>query len=51
MYGKLRSSLQNDLDAIKSSGLYKEEKGITSRQGAEISTINQSEVLNFCANN
>jgi glycine C-acetyltransferase len=51
MYGKLRNSLQNDLDAIKSSGLYKEERVITSSQGAEISTINQSEVLNFCANN
>ena len=51
MYGKLRNSLQNDLDAIKSSGLYKEERIITSSQGAEISTINQSKVLNFCANN
>jgi len=51
MYGKIKNDLQKDLDAIKSSGLYKNERVITSKQGAEISTTTQKEVLNFCANN
>jgi len=51
MYGNLRKDLQKDLDAIKSSGLFKSERIITSKQGAEISTTTQKDVLNFCANN
>ncbi len=51
MYGKLKYDLQNDLDNIKSSGLFKNERIITSKQGAKISTTTQPEVLNFCANN
>ena len=51
MYGKIKNDLQKDLEAIKSSGLYKNERVITSKQGAEISTTTQKEVLNFCANN
>lgn len=51
MYGNLKNELQKDLDAIKSSGLYKNERVITSKQGAEIDTTNQKNVLNFCANN
>ena len=51
MYGKLQNHLQNELQEIKNSGLYKEERIITSAQGAEI-TLNTGEtVLNFCANN
>jgi len=44
------SRLQNELGEIKSSGLYKEERVITSAQGAEIEA-NGRRVLNFCANN
>lgn len=51
MYGKLQQHLQNELKDIKDAGLYKEERIITSPQGAEI-TLNTGEtVLNFCANN
>lgn len=51
MYTKIKDYLQEELDAIKASGLYKEERIITSAQGAEI-TLNTGEtVLNFCANN
>jgi glycine C-acetyltransferase len=51
MYGKIKAHLQNELDAIKEAGLFKEERIITSPQGAEI-TLNTGEtVLNFCANN
>ena len=51
MYGKLKKHLELELQDIKNNGLYKEERIITSAQGAEI-TLNTGEtVLNFCANN
>ena len=51
MNGKLKNHLQLELQDIKNNGLYKEERIITSAQGAEI-TLNTGEtVLNFCANN
>jgi glycine C-acetyltransferase len=39
-----------ELDEIKLAGLYKNERIITSEQGAKIS-VNGNRVLNFCANN
>jgi len=39
------------LDGIKSEGLFKDERTITTPQGAQISTVEGGEVLNFCANN
>ena len=39
-----------DIEEIKTSGLYKTERIITSPQGAEI-IVNGKTVLNFCANN
>lgn len=51
MYGKLQKHLQLELEDLKNDGLYKEERIITSAQGAEI-TLNTGEiVLNFCSNN
>ncbi|MEJ6792517.1 MAG: glycine C-acetyltransferase [Lacinutrix sp.] len=51
MYGKIQEHLQQEIQDIKNNGLYKEERIITSPQGAEI-TLNTGEtVLNFCANN
>ena len=51
MYGSIQKHLQDQLEDIKESGLFKEERIITSQQGAEI-TLNTGEtVLNFCANN
>ena len=51
MYGKIKETLQGELESIKASGLFKSERIITSEQGAEI-TINTGEtVINFCANN
>jgi glycine C-acetyltransferase len=51
MYGTIKNDFQKDIDAIKSSGLYKAERVLTSKQGPEINTTSQSNVLNFCANN
>jgi len=46
----IKDRLEKELEEIKSSGLYKNERVITSEQGAEI-TVGGKTVLNFCANN
>ncbi len=51
MYSKLKQHLQQELKDIKNNGLYKEERIITSAQGAEIRLSTGETVLNFCANN
>ncbi len=51
MYGKIKTHLQEELQQIKDSGLYKSERIITSAQGAAIKINTGEEVLNFCANN
>lgn len=51
MYGKIKQHLQGTLEEIKSAGLYKNERIITSPQGAEITLNTGQKVLNFCANN
>ncbi|GAA0532517.1 glycine C-acetyltransferase [Chitinophaga japonensis] len=42
--------LRQELDEIRSAGLFKNERIITSEQGAEI-TVGGNTVVNFCANN
>ncbi len=42
---------QDILDDIKASGLWKEERVITTPQGSSIDTTKANGVLNFCANN
>jgi glycine C-acetyltransferase len=51
MYGKLKQHLATELANIKEAGLFKNERIITSPQGAEIQLNTGQEVLNFCANN
>ncbi len=51
MYGNIKTHLQQEIDAIKDAGLYKEERIITSPQGAEITLNSGQKVLNFCSNN
>lgn len=51
MYGGLQSFLQEELQNIQDSGLFKKERIITSEQGAEITISTGEKVLNFCANN
>lgn len=43
--------LNEELDAIRDSGLYKDERIIVSPQSAEITLADGRKVLNFCANN
>ena len=51
MFTNVEPNLEQELQEIKDAGLYKHERIITSRQGAEIATREGGEVLNFCANN
>ncbi|MGI8893654.1 MAG: glycine C-acetyltransferase [Bacteroidia bacterium] len=51
MYNSLKPVLEQELENIKEAGLYKNERIITSAQGAEIEVKGGKEVLNFCANN
>lgn len=50
MYKTLQPVLKNELSEIEKAGLYKQERIITSPQGAEI-LVKNKEVINFCANN
>ena len=51
MYGNIKNDLKKEIDSIRESGLYKEERIITTPQGAVIRVKTGEEVLNFCANN
>ncbi len=46
-----RTTLQSEINDLREAGLYKEERVIITPQSAEISTTEEKEVLNFCANN
>ena len=48
---KFKKYLQDTLQDIEASGLFKHERIITSPQGAEITLNTGQKVLNFCANN
>ncbi len=48
---RLTQRYEQELAAIRAQGLYKDERVITSPQGALIDTVEGGEVLNFCANN
>jgi glycine C-acetyltransferase len=51
MYETLKPDLEQQLAEIKEAGLFKQERIITTPQGADIDTTQQAHVLNFCANN
>jgi len=51
MYTTLKPALEKELASIKEAGLYKNERIITTPQGASIKVDTGQEVLNFCANN
>ncbi|MCK0127608.1 glycine C-acetyltransferase [Erythrobacter sp. F6033] len=50
MYGKFQQHLQSELDQIRSDNLYKDERLITSPQGANVD-LTDVNVINLCANN
>jgi glycine C-acetyltransferase len=51
MYKNLKPVLEQELKNIREAGLFKKERIITTRQGADIKTTEGKEVINFCANN
>jgi len=51
MFREMKKDIRNKIEAIKDKGLYKEERVISTPQGAKIKVKNGSEVLNFCSNN
>jgi len=50
MYASAKKRFQKELNDIRESGLYKDERVITTQQGAVIATQGR-QVINFCANN
>ncbi len=51
MSTNLQERLQNELSELREEGLYKNERIITTPQGAVIKTDAGKEVINFCSNN
>jgi len=51
MYDSLKKVVAQTLNEIRSSGLYKDERLITTPQGVRIGVKGRKPVLNFCANN
>ncbi len=51
MFGKMKEELQQTFTELKEQGLYKNERIITSPQGADITVSTGAAVLNFCSNN
>ena len=51
MYEGVRERVQGELEEIRSGGLYKDERVITTPQGAHIKVADGSEVICLCANN
>ena len=51
MYESLKQRILIELDEIKKSGNYKDERKIKSPQNTKIKTSTKSNIINFCANN
>ncbi len=51
MVDSSEARLRNELESIRGDGLYKDERIITTPQGAAIKVSDGREVINFCANN
>ncbi len=49
-YGAMKQALAQELENLKDTGLFKEERVILSAQGTDI-RVEAGEVINFCANN
>ena len=51
MFTTMKTFLSDELEQIKESGLFKDERIISGPQGARIKVKSGQDVLNFCANN
>lgn len=51
MFGSIKNDIEAALEEMRQSGLYKNERILTSPQDAYVGVPNQDRVLNLCANN
>ncbi len=51
MYGKFQQHISDKLSEVRDAGLYKNEREITSPQGATVGVSTGQKLLNLCANN
>ena len=51
MFGTMKNDIKRNLEEIAEQGLYKNERVLTTAQGAEITVSGGKKVLNFCSNN
>src|SRR3954464_14148341 len=51
MYGKFEQHLENELQAIRDAGFYKDERVITTPQGSHVELAAGGDLINLCANN
>jgi glycine C-acetyltransferase len=51
MYGNMKDHLIKELEQIRASGLYKDERILAGRQGARVELADGRQVINLCANN
>jgi glycine C-acetyltransferase len=51
MYGAFKAHLERELNGIREAGFYKQERVISTPQGAEVGIAAGGSLLNFCANN
>lgn len=51
MYGNFKDHITSQLNEIREAGLYKNEREITTPQGASVGISDGSQVINMCANN
>jgi glycine C-acetyltransferase len=51
MYGRLQEQLTQQLDELRTAGLFKRERILTSPQQAHVVVLGRPAVLNMCANN
>ena len=51
MFKTMKNHLENELADIRASGLFKDERVLTTPQSARVGVQGGAEVLNFCANN
>ena len=51
MFGSIKEHLTDQIRQIRSAGLFKGERVITSPQGARVGVLDHEPVLNLCANN
>ena len=51
MYGAFKEHLERELAGIREAGFYKQERIISTPQGAEVGVSGGKTLINLCANN